>query len=65
MIQGTDDGTVDWRHNMAVLGRLFPELELTLIKDAKHHLVNESPVYRQQAFNQITRILNSHKKGQP
>ncbi len=57
MIQGTDDRTVDWHHNMAVLGRLYPELEMTLVDDAKHHLVNESPEYRDQVFNQIHKVF--------
>ena len=59
MIQGTDDGTVDWHHNMAELGRLYPELELKLIKQAKHHLVNESPEYRDQVFNHLCQVFDN------
>jgi alpha-beta hydrolase superfamily lysophospholipase len=67
MVQGTDDATVDWHHNMAVLGRLYPELELTLIDDAKHHLVNESTFYRLQVFNRLRDIFQQweNKNGRP
>ncbi|WP_415904592.1 alpha/beta hydrolase [Neptuniibacter sp. QD48_55] len=67
MIQGTLDSTVDWQHNMAVLGRLYPEMELTLIDEAKHHLVNETPQYRDQVFNQIELIFKrwENENGQP
>jgi lysophospholipase len=57
MIQGTNDDTVDWRHNLVVLGRLYPDLALTLIKGAKHHLVNETPAYRHQVFTTVRQIL--------
>lgn len=67
MIQGTDDATVDWRHNMLVLGRLYPDLDLTLINGAKHHLVNESVFYRDQVFERVMRIINGkeNKNGRP
>ncbi|WP_286240271.1 alpha/beta hydrolase [Neptuniibacter halophilus] len=67
MIQGTGDGTVDWRHNMAVLGRLYPELDLLLIEEARHHLVNETAHYRDRVFNRIEQILQQweNENGQP
>lgn len=67
MIQGTDDGTVDWHHNMAVLGRVYPDLELTLIEEARHHLVNEVPLYRDQMLTQVVNILKQweNENGQP
>ncbi|MDO6593182.1 alpha/beta hydrolase [Neptuniibacter sp. 1_MG-2023] len=58
MIQGTDDDTVDWRYNLAILGRLYPELELTLINGAKHHLVNETAIYREEVFEKVGQIFN-------
>lgn len=67
MIQGTDDSTVDWQHNLGVMGRLYPDLDLTLIEQAKHHLVNESDRYRLQVFQRILQILAEweNKNGQP
>ena len=41
VVQGGRDGTVDARHNLAVLRRLF-EVELLELPAARHHLVNES-----------------------
>ena len=58
MIQGTDDDTVDWRYNLAILERLYPELELTLINGAKHHLVNETEIYRDEVFEKVGQIFD-------
>lgn len=57
VIQGTLDTTVDWRHNLQVLQRLYPSLQLELIAEARHHLVNEAPALRQQAFAPIGNLL--------
>lgn len=66
MIQGTDDGTVDWRHNLTVLQGLYPRLELTLINDAKHHLVNETLYYRAPVLSKVSEILlHPYENGQP
>ena len=67
MIQGTDDGTVDWHHNMAILGRLYPELELKLVDEAKHHLVNETDQYRSEVFQHIAEafIQWENENGRP
>ncbi len=46
VVQGLADGTVDWRHNLAVIERLFSARVLRLA-DARHHLVNESTEQRQ------------------
>ncbi|MFC6670245.1 alpha/beta hydrolase [Marinobacterium aestuariivivens] len=58
VVQGTLDGTVDWRHNVQVLQRLYPSLQLELIDEARHHLVNETLALRQQAFAPIGRLLS-------
>ncbi len=63
MIQGSDDGTVAWQHNMAELKRLFPNLELQLVEGAKHHLVNETPEYRDQVFHYLLRALEAGKNA--
>lgn len=58
VIQGTEDGTVDWHHNLPVLQRLYPAVQIELIEHARHHLVNETQEIREQAFNAIGRLLN-------
>jgi len=67
MIQGSDDGTVDWQHNRTVLECLYPDLQLTILDGAKHHLVNEEPYYRDQVFTQIESIFKhwENENGQP
>lgn len=41
IIQGTYDRTVDARHNIKVLQRLFLDTEVLYLPDARHHLPNE------------------------
>ncbi len=58
LLQGDEDGTVDWRHNMAVLQRLYPTLQPVLLAGARHHLVNETPGLRRQLFAHIGDYLH-------
>lgn len=58
IIQGTDDQTVDWRHNTKVLQRLFSEVALYTIEDGRHHLVCESLEYREKVFAHLRRALS-------
>ncbi len=57
-IQGVDDETVEWRHNLGVIGRLYPGLEIKLLQKARHHLVNEEASIRLQVFHLIEQMLN-------
>jgi alpha-beta hydrolase superfamily lysophospholipase len=50
IIQGTSDGTVEWRHNIKVLKHLFREVKIAYIEDGQHHLVNESLDKRKAVF---------------
>lgn len=50
VVQGHADQTVDWRHNMAVLHAKTRPTVLE-IPTARHHLVNESDLIRQQIFD--------------
>jgi len=54
VIQGDSDTTVDWRYNIAAIKRKFSNAAVTVIPQARHHLVNESSEYRNQAFRLIT-----------
>lgn len=56
IIQGTDDGTVDWRHNMRVLKARFDNPTIYYLEGAKHHLVNEHEDYRAR----ILEIFDQH-----
>lgn len=53
LIQGTGDEIVDWRYNLAFLREKIKGVTVELIDDAKHQLVNESKVVRNQVFDMI------------
>lgn len=50
IVQGDDDDTVDWRHNLKVLRGKFAEVQLLQVAGGKHHLVNEVLPIRTQCF---------------
>lgn len=57
VIQGDDDGTVDWRHNLTVIQEKFPRAVVHLIEQGRHQLANESAGYRAQALAWIVAAL--------
>lgn len=61
VVQGTGDGTVNWRYNLKELGRKLPNLKVELIEGAYHHLVNESDDYREPVFDAIERFFFEEK----
>ena len=42
VVQGEQDTTVEWRHNLRVLRRKFRRVRLYQIPEGRHHLVNEA-----------------------
>jgi alpha-beta hydrolase superfamily lysophospholipase len=50
VIQGDQDSTVDWQHNINVLQSKFPNMGLHIIQQAGHHLVNEASGLREEIF---------------
>ena len=59
IIQGTDDGTVDWQKNLPLIREKFPAGCSHLLNHAKHHLVNESAVFQELLFARLAGIINS------
>lgn len=57
VVQGHADRTVDRRYNVRVIERLFRP-RVFYIPEARHHLVNESPLVRAQIFAAIDAELN-------
>lgn len=53
LIQGEEDGTVDWRRNLPVIQQKFPQLSITMVPRGRHQLVNESDEYRRQVLSAI------------
>lgn len=60
VIQGTEDGTVDYRHNMKVLEEKFSGFSVRFIENGRHHLVNEEMQKLEQVFQFLTPI---HETG--
>ncbi len=48
IIQGDNDLTVDWRHNLEVLQAKFTQPEVLMLAGGRHQLANEEAALRQQ-----------------
>jgi lysophospholipase len=57
VIQGEEDTTIDWQHNLSVIRMKFNRPSITLLPGARHHLVNESPAIREQVFSVLAGCL--------
>jgi lysophospholipase len=57
IVQGSGDGTVDWRFNLRNLQKKFPNSKSYLVADARHHLVNESREFRSRVFTAIDKCI--------
>lgn len=57
IVQGQQDGTVDWQHNIRVLQDKFEDPELLYLPRARHHLVNEGKIHRKQYFDWLSQQL--------
>ncbi|MGI1679299.1 MAG: alpha/beta hydrolase [Cellvibrionaceae bacterium] len=57
VIQGDEDGTVDYLYNLEQIKTVFPNAEIKMIPSARHHLVCESAPYRAQVFAAIKSYL--------
>lgn len=53
VIQGDEDGTLDWRYNIKLFEEKFPQMNLCLINGAGHHMVNEREDLREKIFAAI------------
>ena len=62
VIQGSEDSTVEWQHNLGVLARLFPDGEQSLIEGARHNLVNEADPWREPVFEKLLALLEAETK---
>lgn len=64
VIQGERDLTVDWPHNLDVIGQKFPGSRFHRLPEGHHHLVNEAPPLLDELFLLIDRALSgSHASG--
>lgn len=57
IVQGEEDMTVDWRHNMQVLRGKFDQPQVLMLPKARHHLANEIAQIRQEYFKFLSERL--------
>jgi alpha-beta hydrolase superfamily lysophospholipase len=57
IIQGDADTTVDWRYNVPLLMKKFPNAELLVIPGARHHLAKEGEAHRAALWQACDRFL--------
>lgn len=50
IVQGDQDDTVDWRHNMPLLLEKFPQRALLMVEGGRHHVVNDERFKREQVY---------------
>ncbi len=62
VIQGTDDFTVGWRTNMKTIGAKFPRADILMISGGRHHLLNESDLYRTPVYEKIHATLSGENQ---
>ena len=57
IVQGEEDMTVDWQHNLQVLRGKFDRPEVLMLKRGRHHLANEIAQIRDEYFSFLTHHL--------
>jgi alpha-beta hydrolase superfamily lysophospholipase len=60
VLQGDQDGTVDWRYNTQHISSLFPDSDIRYLEGAGHQLANESAAIR-ESYLQVTHAYLSRK----
>ena len=53
IIQGDNDKTLDWEYNLSQFRLKFDALQVSIIKRANHHMVNEEETLRDNIFAKI------------
>jgi lysophospholipase len=57
VIQGTNEGTVDWKYNLPFIQKKFKRAEIEFIVGAQHEFFNEAKEYRDEVFELIRDYL--------
>ena len=63
IIQGEDDGTVDWRHGRKVYNKRYPNGRWLMLPEGRHHLVNEADWLRNQMWSWLSAELEKMNLG--
>ncbi len=59
IIQGDNDGTVDWEYNLPSIKNKFPNAVICMVPEARHHLAGESARLQQQIFACLEQAFGS------
>ena len=59
VIQGREDETVEWTHNIEIIKRKFAHANIILLDKVRHQMVNEAEVLREEIFGLIGSALES------
>lgn len=57
VIQGQEDSTVDWEHNVLILRNKFINLEVIYLPELRHQVVNEAEPLRHEVFEKARKYL--------
>ncbi|VXC95822.1 Lysophospholipase-like protein [Pseudomonas sp. 8Z] len=57
IVQGEQDMTVDWQHNLEVLQDKFRQPSILRLPEARHHLANEDEALRRRYFDFLSERL--------
>jgi alpha-beta hydrolase superfamily lysophospholipase len=63
VVQGDKDGTVDWKYNMKMIRKKFPNAKIEMVPGANHELFNEAPEYKNQVLNLIAKYFRQDLQG--
>ena len=61
IVQGYEDRTVSFRHNLAVLNKQYSNAGIYIIPSARHHLVNESAAIYDELWFWLDDVCDWHK----
>ena len=59
VIQGQEDTTVDWQHNLTVLEKKFSHLNIFYLPTLRHQVVNEIEELRREVFGKMLEYLQA------
>jgi len=65
VLQGDQDGTIDWRYNTQQIGKLFPGSDIRYLQGAGHQLANESEPIRSQYLRAVGAFLEQQARSAP
>lgn len=63
ILQGVNDSTVDWKHNMEEYGRLFPKARRIMIDNGTHYLLNGNLARKKIVYYLLLKQFSKHNES--